>query len=421
MNSPSAPGTVWDRYQRFLETPPQYVLEWNDAETSARGWLVINSLRGGAAGGGTRMRAGLTREEVTYLAKAMELKFAFSGPPIGGAKSGIDFDPSDPSRDAVLDRWFDAASPFLKTCYGTGGDVNVDERKDIAPRCARIGLLHHQEGTVRGHLRPDSDEDLARLLGQLRTDVLAPVTGGEFGIEGMTLSVSDLVTGFATARAALHLCSLRGRAPSDQRVIIEGFGNVGGACALFLARAGMKVVGLTDSRGGLAAPEGLGADEVEDLVRHRAGGLIPAHPGRGEDGDWDRVDEVGAEIFIPAAISGSLTRERLDRLRASGVTTIVCGANQPFREAWLGATETQQYADERFEIVADVVGSMGQARTFHYLMGDDPSTDPDDIFRAVARGMEDAVDQVVSAIGDRTRGLLASALELALDRVGAGS
>ncbi len=46
---------------------------------------------------------GLTRDEVTFLAKAMELKFAFAGPPIGGAKSGIDFDPADPRKKEVLD------------------------------------------------------------------------------------------------------------------------------------------------------------------------------------------------------------------------------------------------------------------------------------------------------------------------------
>ena len=89
------PGSIWGRYERFFRAAPEIVFEWNDSETSARGWLVINSLKGGAAGGGTRMHSGLTRDEVTFLAKAMELKFAFAGPIIGGAKSGIDFDPAD--------------------------------------------------------------------------------------------------------------------------------------------------------------------------------------------------------------------------------------------------------------------------------------------------------------------------------------
>ena len=52
-------------------------------------------LRGGAAGGGTRMRKGLDKREVESLAKTMEIKFTVAGPPIGGAKSGINFDPKD--------------------------------------------------------------------------------------------------------------------------------------------------------------------------------------------------------------------------------------------------------------------------------------------------------------------------------------
>ena len=67
---------VWHRYARYLATPPETAIEWNDSESGARGWLALNSLRGGAAGGGTRMRSGLGRDEVVYLAKVMELKFA---------------------------------------------------------------------------------------------------------------------------------------------------------------------------------------------------------------------------------------------------------------------------------------------------------------------------------------------------------
>jgi glutamate dehydrogenase/leucine dehydrogenase len=365
------------------------------------------------------MRKGLTREEVTYLAKTMELKFAFSGPPIGGAKSGIDFDPGDSRRDQVLDRWFDTVGPFLKTCYGTGGDVNVDERRDISPRCERLGLLHHQEGTVRGHLRPQTQEELVRLLDQLRTDVIAPVEGGSFGVEGMFLSVSDLATGLATARAALHLLHLRGESAEGKRVVIEGFGNVGGACALFLSRAGMRVVGLMDAEGALAAPQGLGSAEVEDLFRSRKGGLIPRESGKRVGGGSDPMETLRADLFIPAAISGSLTPERLVRLEDAGVETIVCGANQPFREARLGATDTQRMADSRFQVIADVVGSMGQARTFHYLMGQAPDTRPEKILEAVGEGIESAVEEVLDQVGDQRRGLMAAALGLALDRVGA--
>lgn len=84
-----------EKLKAFEHKSPEIVFNWQDSLTEAKGWVVINSLRGGAAGGGTRMRVGLTQHEVLSLAKTMEIKFTVAGPAIGGAKSGIDFDPKD--------------------------------------------------------------------------------------------------------------------------------------------------------------------------------------------------------------------------------------------------------------------------------------------------------------------------------------
>jgi glutamate dehydrogenase/leucine dehydrogenase len=100
-------------------------------ETEAEGWTVINSLRGGA-GGGTRMRKGLDMNEVLSLAKTMEVKFSVSGPAIGGAKSGINFDPNDPRKKGVLQRWYKAVSPLLKVIMEQVV-LNVDEIHEVIP------------------------------------------------------------------------------------------------------------------------------------------------------------------------------------------------------------------------------------------------------------------------------------------------
>src|SRR5687768_4005627 len=156
--------------KRFEEKRPEIVFEWKDSETEAEGWIVINSLRGGAAGGGTRMRKGLDKREVESLAKTMEVKFTVSGPAIGGAKSGINFDPNDPRKNEVLRRWFKAVVPILKNYYGTGGDLNIDEIHDVIPITVEYGLLHPQEGIVNGHLNVGKDEKIKR-ISQLRFGV----------------------------------------------------------------------------------------------------------------------------------------------------------------------------------------------------------------------------------------------------------
>jgi len=160
-----------DLLKKFENKEPEIVFNWKDQETGAEGWTVINSLRGGAAGGGTRMRKGLDMNEVLSLAKTMEVKFSVAGPAIGGAKSGINFDPNDPRKKEVLERWFKAVSPLLKNYYGTGGDLNVDEIHEVIPMTEDCGIWHPQEGVFNGHFKPTEADKINR-IGQLRNGVI---------------------------------------------------------------------------------------------------------------------------------------------------------------------------------------------------------------------------------------------------------
>ena len=86
--------------EKFENKQPEIVFEWNDSETDAKvgRW---SSLRGGAAGGGTRMHVDWTKRG-RISCQNHEVKFTVAGPPIGGAKSGINFDPKDPRKQEVL-------------------------------------------------------------------------------------------------------------------------------------------------------------------------------------------------------------------------------------------------------------------------------------------------------------------------------
>lgn len=406
----------WRRYAGYIRVPPELVVSWSDAETGARGWLVINSTRGGAAGGGTRMRAGLHPREVTYLAKAMELKFALSGPAIGGAKSGIDFDPSDPGRQGVLERWFRAITPLLRERYGTGGDLNVDEMQDVIPTFRKLGLQHPQAGVVRGHFGAD-DAAISAIMARMDCGVVAPV-GRHHGVPGMELTVADMITGHGVAAAVRRYYRRQGRPLEGVRVLLEGFGNVGAACALYLARAGARIVGIRDACSILHAADGLDAGEIEDLFRRRTRKLLPADHPRVRPVTAGPAALPAADVFVCAAISESITSRVLDELEGSGVQVIACGSNQPFRELKIGSTRVAQHADRRFSVLADFVANCGMARAFGYFMepGAKPAADP--VFDAVERTIADALDEVVDrAGGGRTR-LLEAALGMGMDRIG---
>jgi len=406
---------VWQRYSEFLKARPEITLEWHDSETAARGWLVINSLRGGAAGGGTRMRPGVTPREVTYLAKTMELKFALAGPPIGGAKSGIDFDPADPRKPDVLRRWYAAIAPYLREHYGTGGDLNVDEVTEVIPHTAALGLRHPQEGVVRGHLRP-AIEAFDRIVAMLDAGVQAPLLNGH-GVPGLPLTVSDAITGYGVACSVVRLYERTGRAIDGARVLLEGFGNVGAAAGLYLARAGARIVGVTDAEKALVDPDGMDAAAVEALVRARAGKLLPPDDQRIRTGA--RRDEfwaVDADVFVCAALSGSIDEGTLCALESAGVGTIACGANQPFRESDIGDTTVTRAADARFAVLPDFLSNCGMARTFSYLMEPDPQPSELPIFSAVDATIAGALDEVLDRCREPTHDLFAATLGMALDR-----
>ena len=397
--------------------PPEVTVAWQDGKTGARGWLVINSLRGGAAGGGTRMRLGATPREVGYLAKTMELKFALAGPPIGGAKSGIDFDPRDPRKGEVLERWYAAIRPYLRDHYGTGGDLNVDEVHEVIPIIQSLGLEHPQEGIVRGHVCRQGDH-FRDVIDALNRGVKAPVTG-ERGVTDKDVAVADVITGYGVARSVMDYYDRLDRRLDGAKVSLEGFGNVGAAAGLYLARAGAQLVAISDAEKTLLEPGGLDGDAVESLIRDGPDRLLPDDPRCTRGDARDAFFQAPSEILVCAAASGTLTDTRLDQLAAGGVEVIAAGANQPFRERQLGSTRVHRIADGRFAILTDFLANLGMARTFSYLMekGSVPATEA--IFAAVDDTIATEVDAMLERANRSDRGLMAATLGLALDRIGA--
>lgn len=395
------------RYQEFFHSPPERVVTWEDEETGAKGWLVMSSLRGGAAGGGTRMRAGATLEEATFLAKTMEIKFGVAGPLIGGAKSVLDFDRADPRKHEVLKRWFRHIGDHLKTRYGTGGDQNVHEDEVIALTRETIGLEHPQEGVLRGHFAPD-EAGFRRILKQLQDGVQLPVKLPGIGRE---LALSKLVTGYGVAKSVESYYDTLGSSVAGKRILVEGFGDVGGPSAYYLHKAGAKVVGIISRPAGRKAfrwrvdPNGL---DVKDLFARRVDTDLPEGV---ESEDATPFWQTEADVFIPAATSFLVTRERLERLRQAGVELIGCGANTPFDDREPGEVTVLKEADRSFAVIPDFIANCGMARVFAYLMQDGVEVTEEAIQADVEQRIREAIETLLAGHTDTT-GLLNHAFSL---------
>ena len=405
-----------DLLKKFEEESPEVVFEWEDSETDAKGWIVINSLRGGASAGGTRMRSGVTKDEVLSLAKTMEVKFTVAGPPIGGGKSGINFDPKDPRKREVLERWFAAAKPLLKSYYGTGGDMNVDEVNEVMPICEENGILFPLEGVLRGYHKKD-EKGTMKIINQLSEGVplivkennLTPDTNKNY-------SVGDLITGYGVSESILHYYNIYGGHVKGKRVIVQGWGNVGGAAAFYLSQAGAIIVGIIDKVGGVIKEEGYTFEEIKYLVNNRTSNFLEAENMISFDQANEKMWSVGAEIFIPAAASRLLSQNQLDQMINNGLEVISSGANVPFADKEIFFGPISKNADERVSVLPDFIANCGMARAFSYLMEDNIEMNDTSIFKAVSNTIKNAIQNTYNINNNKTA-ISKTAFEIALKQL----
>jgi len=403
--------------EKFENKRPEIVFEWKDAETEAEGWVVINSLRGGAAGGGTRMRKGLDKREVESLAKTMEVKFTVAGPAIGGAKSGINFDPSDPRKEGVLRRWYAAVTPLLKHYYGTGGDLNVDEIHEVIPITEDCGVWHPQEGVFNGHFQPRDAQKINR-IGQLRQGVLKVIEDEAYSPDvSRKYVVADMITGYGVAESIKHFYSIYGGSVEGKRVIVQGWGNVGSAGAYYLAQQGAKIVGIIDRVGGLINQEGFTLEEIRELFLTKDGNSL-SHPNLISYTDMNaRIWDLNAEVFIPCAGSRMITEDQLDRMIDAGMEVISSGANVPFADPEIFFGQIADKADNNLTVIPDFISNCGMARVFAYLMSNDLDALTDEgIFYDTSRTIEKALHDTHATNPNKT-GIAKSAFEIALNHL----
>jgi glutamate dehydrogenase (NAD(P)+) len=263
--------------------------------------------------GGIRMRPGVDMQEVFDLARTMTYKMAILDIPFGGGKSGIDWDPAQPDSRDVLRRFIEAIKPFIAERYATGADLGTHE-DDIVAACQLVGLTH----PLQSGFRSQGQAGLTRVRQAL-----------DLRSEG--IPITELIAGYGVAESTLEACAVIGLDITRATVAMQGFGNVGGAAARYLERAGAKFVAIADVEGAVMAKEGLDIprllqtrDRYGRMDRKSLGNQARLRP----ESEWLSIP---VDIVIPAAIGHAITEENVDNVRAS---LLVEAANNPLtREA----------------------------------------------------------------------------------------
>ncbi|MEO8749283.1 MAG: Glu/Leu/Phe/Val dehydrogenase dimerization domain-containing protein [Allobranchiibius sp.] len=348
---------------------PTMQVIWTDPVTGRQGFVVIDKLVRGVSSGGLRMRAGCTLNEVAGLAAGMTRKEALhylpdnKYVPLGGAKGGIDCDPTDPDAFGMLTRFLDGIRSILAEHWTTGEDLGV--RQDTIDEAIQAaGLVNSIQAIYP--LLDDPDEARTRL-----SDAFAVMVDG--------VSLPELMGGLGVAQAALTTLAVRGVDPVGTRAVIQGFGSMGGATARYLARAGVRVVALSDVHGTVVNPEGLDVERLL-LTRDPSGGIDRAQLAEGDQdldvGAWIDVD---CDVLIPAAVSYCITPANQGRVSA---TYIVEAANMPT----LPEAEVELQA-RGVEVIPDFVANSATNAWWWWTLFGDVGADAEDASNQVRSSM----------------------------------
>ncbi len=284
------------------ETFPAFRVQYNNAR--------------GPYKGGIRFHPLADESEVKALAALMAFKTAVVGIPFGGAKGGIQCDPKKLSTRELQELSRAYVRAFVDHL---GPDIDCP-----APDV-------NTTPDIMAWMR-DEYENITK------TYAPAMITGKPLSFNG------SLGRDTATARGGFfilqELLELEGKQAKDLRIVIQGFGNAGATMAHFLHGAGFTIVGLSDSQGGIYAPEGLDPVRIEKYKKQTGSVLGEYCEGSVCDLEKMKMDNVQrvsndelltlpCDILVPAALDNVVTESNADAIQAKYILELANGPVTP--------------------------------------------------------------------------------------------
>jgi glutamate dehydrogenase (NAD(P)+) len=266
------------------------------------GYRVQHNVARGPAKGGIRYHPNVTLDEVKALAMWMTWKCATVNIPYGGAKGGIICDPKKMSageRERLTRRYTHEILPVI----GPEKDIPAP---DVYTDAQTMAWIMDTYSTTLGY------------------SSLGVVTGKPIELGG-TRGRHE-----ATGRGVMYTIEEACRSLSlplkDATVVVQGFGNVGHIAAMMLFDKGARIIGISDSQGGVFNAAGINPYEA---LKYKAGGSLAGLPGTAAISSSELL-ELKCDILIPAALENQITESNAARVHAKIVAE---GANGPVTPA----------------------------------------------------------------------------------------
>ena len=261
----------------------------------------------GAGKGGVRYHPNVTLDEVQSLAFWMTFKCALLDLPFGGAKGGITVNPKELSK-AELERLSRGYVDAIADAIGEDIDILAP---DVYTNSVIMGWMMDRYSTIVRKLCRGVVTGKPLSLGGSKGRDTATATGAFTVIQAM-LSKFDLV-------------------PTETTVAIQGFGNAGSILADLLADAGYKIVAVSDSKGGIYAPQGLDiasvkqhkeqSRQIEAVYCHDTVCSIVEH----QTISNQELLSLDVDVLIPAALENQITLANAEDIKAKYIFEVANG------------------------------------------------------------------------------------------------
>ena len=266
------------------------------------GYRVWHNLARGPAKGGIRFHPQSDLDEIRALAMLMTWKCACVKIPYGGAKGGVTCDPKTLSR-RELERMTRRFTTEIGDMIGPDSDIPAP---DVNTNAQVMAWMMDTYSMHRGY------------------SVTGVVTGKPVSIGGSEGRQE------ATGRGVVYTIQEAAKTIdldlNGARVVVQGFGNAGEAAARFIAELGARVIGVSDSRGGVFNGDGL---DLGLVTRHKqeTGSVIGAPRTRPVSNE--ELLELDCDILIPAALEGVITERNAPHIHARIVAEAANGPTNP--------------------------------------------------------------------------------------------
>ena len=290
------------------------------------GYRIQHSTSRGPCKGGIRFHPKVDTDEVKALAALMTWKCAVANIPYGGAKGGVQVDPSALSIDELnrLTRRYTAA---ILPILGPERDIPAP---DVNTNATVMGWIMDTYSMFKGYAVP------------------GVVTGKPIEIGG-SLGRKD-ATGRGVTIVTDEIMFRIGKDIQKCSIAVQGFGNVGGTAARLFYEKGYKVVAVSDVFVALYNPDGLNITEMVKYVSQQ--GSLKGYSAKGvSEVTNEELLTLDVDILVPAALENQITGENAKDIKAK---IIVEAANGPT------TTEADKILNEKGVIlVPDILANIG--------------------------------------------------------------